>query len=259
MMVELLPPATGATVPDPACGSGGFMAAASRYSVRQGHARQSQLNGLERDPFTAAFACAQLSLLGKAQAQIHCLDTLAGPQQWPPPVPEKVYPAQFDRILANPPFGTNLAVTDPNRLQQYQLGRRCSQKMGQWQPTAGLLKRQEIQLLFLERCLELLRAGGRLGIILPDDNLSNDTEHYIQEYMAQEAAISERWSPRAGGKSAAGRKSGPTITAPATSPTSAPRLWATGKCPKSRRKGCPNRFMNNTAGVNAAKSATSCW
>ena len=73
MTVEILAPAPGATVLDPACGVGGFLSAAILYAVRQGHARQVQPTGWERDPFTAAFARAQLSLLGKAQAQIHCL------------------------------------------------------------------------------------------------------------------------------------------------------------------------------------------
>ena len=44
-------------------------------------------------------------------------------------------------------------------------------------------------MLFLERCLELLRAGGRLGIILPDGNLSKPTDQYIREYIAEKTAI----------------------------------------------------------------------
>ena len=63
--------------------------------------------------------------------------------------------------------------------------------MGQWQPTASLLKlkRQQTQLLFLERCLELLQAGGHLGIILPDGNRSNPTERHVREYLTRKAAV----------------------------------------------------------------------
>ena len=107
-----------------------------------------------------------------------------------PETQEQIPFGQFDLILANPPFGINLAVNDPNRLQQqYQLGRRWIQRSGSWQTTAILLKRQQIQLLFLERCLELLRAGGRLGLLLPDGNLSNPADRYIREYIAEKAAV----------------------------------------------------------------------
>ena len=189
MMVELLAPPPGARIIDPACGAGGFLAAGHRYARQKGHAEPFRLTGLERDPFTAAFARAQLSLAGSANYRIHCLDSLANPRQWPEEAREQIPCGQFDLVLANPPFGTALAIADPKRLEQYRLGRRWSQKSGQWQPTASLLKRQQPQLLFLERCLELLREGGRLGIILPDGNLSNPSERYVREYLAREAAV----------------------------------------------------------------------
>ena len=42
---------------------------------------------------------------------------------------------------------------------------------------------------FLERCLELLHDRGRLGILLPDGNLSNPADRYIRECIAEKAAI----------------------------------------------------------------------
>lgn len=189
MMVELLAPPPGARIIDPACGAGGFLAAANNYARQQVHAEPFRLTGMERDSFTAAFARAQLSLAGNADYRIHCLDSLANSRQWPQEAQEQIPWGQFDLVLANPPFGTALAIADPKRLEQYQLGRRWSQKSGQWRPTASLLKRQQPQLLFLERCLELLTEGGRLGIILPDGNLSNPSERYVREYLAREAAM----------------------------------------------------------------------
>lgn len=191
MMIELLSPPPGARIIDPACGAGGFLAAAHRYARQQGHIEPFRLTGLERDSFTAAFARAQLSLVGNADYRIHCLDSLDSPRQWPQDAQEQIPWGQFDLVLANPPLGTALAIADPKRLERYQLGRRWSQQPGQWQPTASLLKRQQLHLLFLERCQELLKEveDGRLVIILPDGNLSNPTERYVREYLARESAV----------------------------------------------------------------------
>ena len=189
MMVERLAPTYGARIIDPACGAGGFLAVANTHTRQQGHSEPFRLTGLERDTFTAAFARAQLSLAGNADYHIHCLDSLSNSRQWLEKGREHIPFGEFDLVLTNPPFGTALVITDPKRLEQYRLGRRWSQKPGQWQPTASLLKRQQLQLLFQERCLELLKEGGRLGIILPDGNLSNPSERYIREYLAREAAV----------------------------------------------------------------------
>jgi type I restriction enzyme M protein len=43
--------------------------------------------------------------------------------------------------------------------------------------------------LFIERCLQLLKPGGRAGIVLPEGVFGNPSDRYIWEYVRQNAAI----------------------------------------------------------------------
>lgn len=106
-----------------------------------------------------------------------------------PETQEQIACGQFDLVLANPPFGAAIPITDPARLRQYRLGRRWQQWNHHWQPTDAIQKRQQPQILFLERCPGLLRDRSRLGLLLPDGNLSNPADRYIREYIAEKAAI----------------------------------------------------------------------
>ena len=63
----------------------------------------------------------------------------------------------FDVIVTNPPFGTKIPITDAHILSQYQIARNS--------------KSMPPEQLFLERCVQLLKPGGRLAIVLPDSIL----------------------------------------------------------------------------------------
>src|SRR5205823_10237623 len=43
--------------------------------------------------------------------------------------------------------------------------------------------------LFLDRCLQLLKPGGRLLIILPEGVLCNSGERYVREYLMGKALV----------------------------------------------------------------------
>lgn len=44
-------------------------------------------------------------------------------------------------------------------------------------------------ILFIERCLQLLKDGGRMAIVLPDGNLNNSSLGYVREFIQQRARI----------------------------------------------------------------------
>ena len=45
------------------------------------------------------------------------------------------------------------------------------------------------EIVFVERCLELLKPGGRLGIVLPDGNLNNPSLTWLRRWCEGKAKI----------------------------------------------------------------------
>jgi len=82
-------------------------------------------------------------------------------------------PDTFDVIFTNPPFGSE--VTNQDTLVNYEL------RMGR--------KSQLTEVLFLERCLRLLKSGGILGIVIPDSVLTNTSLRYVRDFLKENSRI----------------------------------------------------------------------
>ena len=75
------------------------------------------------------------------------------------------------------------------KLSQFDLCREWKQnKDGVWHK-GKVLESQSPQIAFIDRCLDFLKEGGRLGIVLPDGVLSNTTEKYIRHSISQRAEL----------------------------------------------------------------------
>jgi Type I restriction-modification system methyltransferase subunit len=61
-------------------------------------------------------------------------------------------------------------------------------KQGKWERT-NVISNQVPQILFIERCLQLLKPNGRMAIVLPDGIFGNPSDRYILQYILQEAKI----------------------------------------------------------------------
>src|SRR5207244_4131658 len=79
----------------------------------------------------------------------------------------------FDVILTNPPFAGE--VRESGLLAGYAVARK-SRKM-------------ERDVLFLERCVQLLRPGGRLAIVLPHNKLGSRGWSYLREWVVRNMEI----------------------------------------------------------------------
>jgi len=54
----------------------------------------------------------------------------------------------------------------------------------------GKLKDQETpQILFIERCLQFLKNGGRMAIVLPDGIYGNNQLGYVRKFIMKQARI----------------------------------------------------------------------
>jgi type I restriction-modification system DNA methylase subunit len=183
-MVRFINPDIGQTLCDPACGSGGFLIEAAKYIAKKVGDEQKlseylskHMLGLEIDRRMAWVAQMNMIMHGDGYGNIHHLSgngSLSSLAQ----LEILVKPNSLDLILTNPPFGSDL--TDRRSLAGYQLGRdKASRRRG---------------ILFIERSVDWLKPGGRLGIIIEDSVLNGasnkDVRHFILQRCIIEAIIS---------------------------------------------------------------------
>ncbi|MCI8306878.1 MAG: N-6 DNA methylase, partial [Lachnospiraceae bacterium] len=97
----------------------------------------------------------------------------------------------FDVIVTNPPFGSKIPVKDKNVLEQYELAHIWTndKKTGVWTKTQKLQSSVPPEILFIERCTQLLVPGGRMGIVLPDSILGSPGLGYIREWLIKNHRI----------------------------------------------------------------------
>lgn len=95
----------------------------------------------------------------------------------------------FDVIATNPPFGSKLPIKDEETLKQYKLGHVWKESEQGWEPTEQLLTSAPPEILFIERCWQLLKPGGRMGIVLPDAILGAPGLMYVRQWMIKHCRI----------------------------------------------------------------------
>jgi len=203
MMVDILDPSDEDLIVDPACGSGGFLIEALRHVWRKldiegekYHWNKSNLQeekmevalnrirGIDKDYFLSKVAKAYMAIIGDGKSGIFCEDSLENPNNWNEKTRMKIDLGKFSVLLTNPPFGSKIPVRGEDKLKQYDFGYRWKQdkKTGLWEK--GKIKEKEApQILFIERCLQLLKDGGRMAIVLPDGIYGNDNLSYIRRYL----------------------------------------------------------------------------
>jgi type I restriction enzyme M protein len=104
--------------------------------------------------------------------------------------------SKFDVVVTNPPFGTKALIDDPSILSQFEI----------WTfDSASKRKSLPPEQLFIERCLQFLKPGGVLGIVLPDSILSNPGLVWIRKWILLKAYVlasidmpSETFEPHTG-------------------------------------------------------------
>ena len=101
----------------------------------------------------------------------------------------------FDVIVTNPPFGSKIPIKDSHILEQFQIGyiwrNEQSDTSGQtgWEKSSNLQSSAPPEQLFIERCLQFLKPGGRLAIVMPDSILGNPGLGYIRQWLLERTRI----------------------------------------------------------------------
>lgn len=97
----------------------------------------------------------------------------------------------FNVIVTNPPFGSKIPIKDRSILEQFELAHiwENDKKTGTWTMTSRLQSSVPPEILFIERCTQLLVPGGRMGIVLPDSILGSPGLGYIREWLIKNHRI----------------------------------------------------------------------
>lgn len=153
-IVDVIDPKIGETVADPACGTGGFLLSAfehmkpqSKEISKQRFLKNNALFGADNTPLVVTLASMNLYLhdIGTANSPIVCQDSLIDKSE-----------RMYDVILANPPFGIrpqgSVNVHD-NRPE--------------------FIKTSDNQVNFLQHIMSIVKTGGRVGVVLPDNVLTD--------------------------------------------------------------------------------------
>ena len=124
-----------------------------------------------------------------------------------------IFEGRFDIILTKPPFGANVEpsdkvleidlAVDPAAEERYlkdhgDLYREAQNRVRAAlnKPIASLFElpknpksKIKTEILFIERCLDLLKPGGRLGIVLPEGIFNNPSLAYVREFVENRAFL----------------------------------------------------------------------
>jgi len=211
LTVDLVDPGVGDRVVDPACGSGGFLVESIKYVWRKiedraveyswpeaelGAEKQEvaikNFRGVDKDRFLSKVAKAYMAIIGDGRGGIFCENTLDIPTNWTSSqAAEQIAHNNFDVIVTNPPFGKKLKIDSEAILKQYDLGYKWKlDKADQiYKKSAVLQDAQSPQILFVEKCINLLKPGGRMGIILPESMICNPSHRFIIQFLKSTASI----------------------------------------------------------------------
>lgn len=93
-------------------------------------------------------------------------------------------------LTTNPPFGSDIPITDPSILRHYDLAHFWERRDDDTFANTGRIQGSVApEVLFIERCLQWLKPGGRMGIVLPDGILGNPGDEYIRWWIMQHAWV----------------------------------------------------------------------
>lgn len=97
----------------------------------------------------------------------------------------------FDVIVTNPPFGSKIPIKDKNILEQFEIAYIWEEDKENkiWSKTDRLQTSVSPEILFIERCIQLLKPKGRLGIVLPDSILGSPGLGYIRTWLIENTKI----------------------------------------------------------------------
>ncbi len=227
MAIRMLDVKPDARILDPACGTGGFLVIAMNQVIEKfraeagiGEEASSLVHdalrdrvqdvasrcffGIDINPDLVKATKMNMVMNNDGSGNMFRQDSLLHPHQW-----ESSFRAEFakalqvdvsqlrgpddlalfDAIATNPPFGSKLPIKDRETLDQYQLGHVWRKSERGWEPSNQLQGSVPPEILFIERCWQFLKPGGRMAIVLPDSILGAPGLLYVRQWMLKYCRI----------------------------------------------------------------------
>ena len=152
--VSAIDPQENDIIMDPCCGSGGFLIHSLIYLKKKSTFRPSeQLFGNEINGMIATIAMMDMLVYEDGSSNITRVNSLSDEAK-----------NEYTLVLTNPPFGNE--VTEESILTKY-----------------ALTKFKKSEILFIEKCHNLLCENGRMCIVLPDSILSNKGLSFVRQFI----------------------------------------------------------------------------
>lgn len=218
LIVEMFAPEENETLLDPACGTGGFLVATLGHMLKKFREEQDTQPGNENtteflnvherlkefaaanvfgadfDPFLIRAVQMNMVLAGDGRGHIYkinSLEFLLGHLADLLVAKKEIPLASVDIIATNPPFGSDIPISDKHILEQYELAHNWElDGEGGFRNTVVLKSSVAPETLFIERCINWLKPGtGRMSIVLPDGVLGNPAAEYIRWWITRETQV----------------------------------------------------------------------
>lgn len=216
MAVEMLDPTEKQLILDPACGTGGFLITAMNHVIERIRAAEqtkwgSKVESIEKATQDRTKKFAERFIIGmdfnpelvKASKMnmvmnndgaggLYQANSLASPATWDAALRDRNIMGKVDLLFTNPPFGSKIQINDPSILEQFDLGHvwTYDRARDRWSRTDSLQKSQPPEILFIERCVKLLKRGsGRAAIVLPDGILGSPGQGYVRDWILRNTKV----------------------------------------------------------------------
>lgn len=217
LIVEILAPQPKERILDPACGTGGFLVATLDHmnkrfheeehvpvgveSTEEFHSIQARLAefvkkglfGADFDPFLVRAAQMNVVMASNTEAGLFNMNSLEFPSGHLAGLADAQKRASLgtmDVVMTNPPFGSEIPVTDPNILRHFKLAHAWEKvSPREYQNTGRVRASVAPEILFIERAIDWLRPGGRMGIVLPSGILGNSGDEYIRWWILRQCFV----------------------------------------------------------------------
>ena len=138
--------------------------------------RLCSIYGIEINSQLARVSMMNMIIHEDGHTNIENNDALDNPQKFSPK--RDIKKEKYTLLLTNPPFGAVVKERERAYVKDYILGGKNQKR-----------KSQNTEILFIERCIEFLKPGGRMGIVLPDSILTNLSLQYVRDFCIEKTQI----------------------------------------------------------------------